>query len=101
MGRYLGVASRKSVIPAHIRRRLLKMPDIDGCWVAISPPKRFRRSGIIAMDRQRGEVERLAIWKGFYPGDYSLFRVAHKDLPPDKAFETHEHTNWARWIGGS
>lgn len=104
MGGIRGVGSHRRVIPGHIQRRLLNMPAIDGCWVGISPRKGLKRASIIAVDRQRQEVERRAIERGLSPGDYAIYQVAHKSPSsgegPDQAFETHEHTNWTRWMGG-
>lgn len=104
MRRYRGVASHRGGIPAHIQTRLLKMTDIDGCWVGISPRKGLRRARIIALDRQREEVQRLASRGGLSQGDYALFQVARKSLRPgegpDQAFEAYERLNWRRWMGG-
>ncbi len=103
MGRHWGGGSHGRAIPEHIQRLLLRMPDIDGCWIAISPRKGFRRARLIAMDRLRSEVERLAIEKAFPPGKYSLFQVAHRSLSPaespDRAVDNAIHTSWGSTTG--
>ena len=104
MRRYRGVASHRGGIPVHIQTRLLKTPNIDGCWVGISPRKGLRRARIIAVDGQRQEVERRALERGLSPGDYALYQVARKTVSPgegsDGAFEAYERLNWRRWMGG-
>lgn len=96
--------SQGRAIPAHIERLLLKMPDIDGCWVGISPRKGLRRARIMAVEGQRQEVECQALERGFSPGGYAIYQVARKTVRPgegsDQAFEACERLNWKRWMGG-
>jgi hypothetical protein len=99
-----GFISHRRAIPAHIEKLLLKMPDIDGCWVGISPRRGLRRVGIIAVDGQRQEVERRALERGLSAGDYALYQVARRRQGPgegtDQAFKDYERLNWTRWMGG-
>jgi len=99
-----GFVSHRRAIPAHIERLLLKMPDIDGCWVGVLPRQGMRRARIIAVEGQPQEVERQALERGFSPGDYAIYQVARKTVRPgegpDQAFEAYERLNWKRWMGG-
>jgi hypothetical protein len=101
MGRRWGSAFHGTGIPARVQRQLLRMPDIDGYWVGISPRQGLRRAQIIAVDRRRQEAERVAIERELHPGAYALFQAAHRGVPagewPDGPVEHYKYTSWQRW----